>query len=146
MIESIHKREKGAHLSEDGACAYIIRMKNDELERQLFLRRWLYVGLTREWARGSYVLFIKRAGAFIGSGVIRQLVPQAELDESEKQFCLQNNFSAKIVFEKLARFIPPVSLQESPIAGMNPLTLHGLEISMRDAEKIEALARSKVIT
>ncbi|MGI0015422.1 MAG: hypothetical protein ACREBU_18550, partial [Nitrososphaera sp.] len=64
----------------------------------------------------------------------------------EKQFCLQNNFSAKIVFEKLARFIPPVSLQESPIAGMNPLTLHGLEISMRDAEKIEALARSKVIT
>jgi len=132
-------------LSEDNAGAYIIRMKSDELERQLFLRRWLYVGLTRGWARGSKVLFIKRTDS-IGSGVIGRIIPLAELDESEKKFCLENNLSAKIVFEKLARFIPPVSLQESPIAGMNPLTLHGLEISMRDASMIEALTRSKVIT
>ncbi len=120
-------------------------MKSDELERQLFLRRWLYVGLTRGWARGSKVLFIKRTDS-IGSGVIGRIIPLAELDESEKKFCLENNLSAKIVFEKLARFIPPVSLQESPIAGMNPLTLHGLEISMRDASMIEAMTRSKVIT
>jgi hypothetical protein len=121
---------------------YILRLQRDEHERQLYAKRSLYVGIRRDWGRGTQILFAKK-DSFIGSGVIDRVVDLEDMNEDEKKLCLENNWYAKIVFAKLARFYPPVPVQDTPAKGLNQLALHGAEV---DASAVIALARARITT
>lgn len=125
---------------------YILRIHRDEFEeRQLFVRRAFYVSVRREWSRGTKVLFVRK-DAFVGSGVIDRFVGIDGLEEPEKKLCLENNWYGKIVFAMLARFHPPVPVQDTPAAGQNPLALHGASIAGSDVLQIERLAPARIMS
>jgi hypothetical protein len=126
------------------AASYIFRIQRDELERQLYTQRILYVSIKRDWLRNTKLLFIRRA-VFIGSGIIDGFVSLGELKEDEKKICLENNCYGKIEFAKLVRFYPTVAVEDTPVAGQNTLGLHGASLSRSDALQIERLARSRLI-
>ena len=125
---------------------YILRIQKDEQERQLFALRSLYVGIRRDWSRGTRVMFVRKAGAFIGSGMIDRVAGLDDMGEEERKLCLENNWYGKIIFAKLARFHPAVPVQDTPASGINPLMLHGSAISPEEIARIEALARAKIMT
>lgn len=129
----------------DEPPSYILRIQKDELERQLFSRRSFYVGIRRDWSRGTRVLFVKK-DAFLGSGVIDRFIAINKLEEPEKKLCIENNWYGKIVFEKLARFVPAVPMQDTPAADQNSLALHGSSIPVLDALQIEGLATARIIS
>ncbi len=126
--------------------AYILRLNSDEIERKLFLRKWLYVGLKRSWTSGSKVLFANRTEAIIGSGIVFRLQQLDELDVPEKALCIQRNWYAKMYFEILASFFPSIPLNNTPIVSENPLALHGLEVSIEVAAAIEELGKVRIFT
>lgn len=130
----------------DKHVAYILRLNSGEIERKLYLCKWLYVGLKRGWMRGSKVLFARKTEAFIGSGVVSRIQRIDELGNSEKELCLQMNWYAKMHFETLASFHPPVALAQTPVVSENPLALHGLEVSAELAAAIEGLANVRIFT
>lgn len=129
----------------DELPSYILRIQRDELERQLFGRRAFYVSVNRDWSQGTLVLFVKK-DAFVGSGVIDRFIAIDALGEWEKKLCVENNWYGKIVFAKLARFIPAVPVQDTPAAGQNPLALHGTSIPSSEALRVQGLAPSKIIS
>ena len=125
---------------------YILRIYRDELEeRQLFGRHTFYVSVRRDWSRGKKVLFVRK-DAFVGSGVIDRFVGIDGLEEPEKELCLENNWYGKIVFAMLARFVPSVLVQDTPVAGQNSLALHGANLSGPDALQIERLATARIMS
>jgi hypothetical protein len=131
-----------------GVPAYIVRVK-EEQERQLYFRHELYVGIRRDWAEGSKILFAKKAAAgeaFAGSGVFEKIVEADAMGEDERSRCIANNWYGRIVFTRLARFLPPVPLRDTPVAGRPVVLLHGLEITDDEAARIENLAASRIIT
>jgi hypothetical protein len=116
------------------------------VERNLFSRRWLYVGVNRGWRKGSKVLFVRKADSFVGSGIIWVVKPAEELDDSEKELCFQRNWSDKLYFATLARFAPPISITATSVASQSPITLHGSELSEEIVSEIEQLALVRIIT
>ncbi|HEU4606179.1 MAG TPA: hypothetical protein VFS46_08080 [Nitrososphaera sp.] len=127
-------------------ASYILKIHRDELEeRQLFSRRAFHVSVRRDWSRGTKVLFVRK-DAFVGSGVIDRFVGIDGLEEPEKKLCLENNWYGKIVFAMLARFHPPVPVQDTPAAGQNPLALHGASMSSSDVLQIEKSAAARIIS
>jgi len=125
--------------------SYILRIPKDELERQLFSRRTVYVSVSRDWSQGTLVLFVRK-DLFIGSGLIERFVALDMLEELEKKLCLENNWYGKIVFARLARFVPGVPVLSTPAAGQKPLALHGSSIAGIDALQIEGLATARIIS
>jgi hypothetical protein len=126
------------------AASYILRIQRDELERQLYGQRILYVSIKRDWLRSTKLLFVRKA-AFIGSGIIDRFVSLGELREEEKKACLESNCYGKIEFAKLARFYPAVAVEDTPLADQNTLGLHGASLPRSDALQIERLARARLI-
>lgn len=126
------------------AASYIVRIQRDELERQLYGQRILYVSIKRNWLRNTELLFIRKA-AFIGSGIIDRFVSSGELREDEKKICLENKCYGKIEFARLVRFYPAVAVEDTPVAGQNTLGLHGASLPCSDALQIERLARARLI-
>jgi hypothetical protein len=126
------------------AASYILRIQRDELERQLYGQRILYVSIKRDWLRSTKLLFVRKA-AFIGSGIIDRFVSLGELRESDKKVCLESNCYGKIEFAKLARFYPAVAVEDTPLADQNTLGLHGASLPRSDALQIERLARARLI-
>lgn len=132
--------------ADEQTSCYILRIQRDELGRQLYAGKSLYVGIKRDWSRGTKILFVRKADAFIGSGAIDRIVDLDEMGEGERKLCLENNWYGKLLFAKLTRFRPAVPVQDTPAAGQNPLTLHGASIAGVDVSKIEALAPVRIIT
>lgn len=126
------------------ATSYILRIQRDELERQLYSQRILYVSIKRDWLRNTKLLFMRKA-VFIGSGIIEGFVSLDELREDEKKICLENNCYGKIEFAKLVRFYPTVAVEDTPVAGQNTIGLHGASLLRSDALQIERLARTRLI-
>jgi hypothetical protein len=126
------------------ATSYILRIQRDELERQLYSQRILYVSIKRDWLRSTKLLFVRKA-AFIGSGIIDRFNSLGELREDEKKVCLENNCYGKIEFAKLVRFYPAVAVEDTPVGGQNPFALHGASLPRSDAPEIERLVRSRLI-
>jgi hypothetical protein len=125
---------------------YILRIHRDELEeRQLFSRRVFNVSVRRDWSRGTKVLFVRK-DAFVGSGVIDKFVGIDGLGEPEKKLYIENNWYGKIVFVMLARFIPPVPVQNTPAADQNPLALHGASMLGPDVLQVERLAPARIMS
>jgi hypothetical protein len=108
------------------------------------MRRWLYVGVRRDWFRGTKILFARKADAFIASGVIGRVAALDEFDPGEKELCIENNWFAKMFFQKLTRFYPEVHVSETILANINPVTLHGSQASADDVVKIEARALCRI--
>lgn len=106
----------------------------------------LYVGLKRDWKSGSVVLFTRRSDFILGSGVVAGVQQLDELESAERELCLQRNWSAKMHFGSLARFVPPVPIKATPLALQSPMSLHGSEISIETATNIEDLASVRVFT
>ena len=126
------------------AESYILRVHQDELERELYGQRILYVNIKRDWLSNTKLLFIKRA-VFIGSGIIDKFVLASELREDEKKICIKNNYYGKIEFAKLVRFYPSVPVEKTSVAGQNTLGLHGASLLRSDALQIERLAKTRLI-
>jgi hypothetical protein len=126
------------------ATSYILRIQRDELERQLYSQRILYVSIKRDWLRNTKLLFMRKA-VFIGSGIIEGFISLDELREDEKKICLENNCYGKIEFAKLVRFYPTVAVEDTPVAGQNTIGLHGASLLRSDALQIERLARTRLI-
>jgi hypothetical protein len=131
-------------LSSNSDVSYILRLGSGDIEGRLFTQRWLYVGVRREWTRGSKVLFAGKVDVFLGYGVIAKVQQIEELDAQEKEFCLQRNSYAKIFFSSLTRFVPPVPVEVTSIASLNPMALHGSRLSAKEASEIEGLANAKI--
>jgi len=125
-------------VSEKPDC-FILRIQKDEVERKIFSLHTFYIGISRDWTPGACVLFLKK-DAFICSGVIDRIIKVDSLQDLEK------SWYAQLVFGKVSRFVPPVPLQETLLARLNPLSLHGATISQSDAARIEALAVAKIIS
>jgi hypothetical protein len=123
---------------------FILRVQGDDLERQLYSQRILYVSIKRKWLRNTNLLFIKKA-AFIGSGTIDRFISMSGLTEAEKKMCLENNYYGKIELAKLVRFYPALAIEDTPIRGQNLLALHGASIPRSYALHIERLVRSRLI-
>jgi len=132
-------------LVSDEPPGYILRIQKDELERQLFSRHAFYVGIRRDWSRGTRVLFVKK-DAFISSGVIGTFVGMDELQEPEKKLCIENNWYGKIVFAKTVRFLPAVPVHDTPVVGQNLLALHGADISSYEVLRIERSVSARIIS
>jgi hypothetical protein len=126
------------------STSYILRIQRDELEKRLYSQRILYVNIKRDWLRNTKLIFVKKA-AFIGSGIIDRFVPFSEIREDEKKICLENSCYGKIEFAKLVRFYPVVAVEDTSVAGQNPLALHGASLPRSDALQIEKLARARLI-
>jgi len=125
------------------AESYILRVHKEEIERELYGRRNLYVNIKRNWLSNTKLLFIKRA-VFIGSGIIDKFVPATELLEDEKKVCIKDNHYGKIEFAKLVRFYPSVPVEKTSVAGQNTLGLHGASLLRSDALQIERLAKTRL--
>ncbi|MGI0005543.1 MAG: hypothetical protein ACREAO_07405 [Nitrososphaera sp.] len=124
-------------------AGFCLRVK-EEQERQLHVRRELYIGIRRDWARGTKILFVKKTlsgDIFIGSGILGRVVELGQMGEDEKRRCLENNWYGKLAFLTIARFHVPVS--ETALAGQPPAFLHGIAV---DVGAVEALARGKLVT
>ena len=131
-------------MAQGKAASYILRIQRDELERQLYGQRIVYVSIKRDWLHTTSLLFIRKF-AFIGSGIIDRFVPVDELGENEKKICLENNYYGKIEFAKLVRFYPAVAVEDTCVAGHNSLGLHGASLPCSAALQIERLARARLI-
>ena len=128
---------------------YIIRIARDDIEKQLYARRSIYVGIRRDWSRGAKILFVRKAGsddAFIGSGIVDKIVVAGGLAEEERKLCLENNWYGKLVFARLTRFRPAVQVKDTPAADKNPLVLHGALVSSANFSEIEKYARAKIVS
>ena len=124
-------------------AGFCLRVK-EEQERQLYVRRELYIGIRRDWARRTKILFVKKTlsgDIFIGSGILGSVVELAQMGEDEKRRCLENNWYGKLAFLTIARFTVPVG--ETSLAGQPPAFLHGIAA---DVGAVEAFARSRLVT
>lgn len=133
-------------LTESSGRTYILRLGTEEAERHLFVQRWLFVGLKRDWTKDSKILFVRKSEAFIGSGIVAQVQQLEDLENSEREICRQRNWSTKLLFETLARFSPPLSVKVTSVAPQSPMSLHGSVITHAAAAEIEGLASAKIIT
>ena len=125
-------------------ATYILRIQTDDLEKQLYGRRILYVSIKRDWIKSTKVLFVRKT-AFIGSGIIDKFTSVDKLGEHEKKLCLENNCYGKIEFAKLMRFYPTVAVENTPVRAQNPLRLHGASLARSHVLEIERLPRARLI-
>jgi hypothetical protein len=124
--------------------SYILRIQRDELERQLYGQRILFVSMKRDWLGNTKLLFVRKT-AFIGSGIINRFASFSELREDEKKICLKNSCYGKIEFAKLVRFYPAVAVGDTPVRRQNPIALDGASLPRSDALQIEKLVQSRLI-
>ncbi|HEX9677512.1 hypothetical protein [Nitrososphaera sp.] len=126
--------------------SFVFRAKDQD--RRLYARRELYVSIRREWENGSRLFFASKTHVdlLIGSGIIEKIIEVDVMDEQERRLCLQNNWYGKIVFERVERFSPPLSVQDTPLAGTRPALLHGLNLPEEQAAEIDSLVSSRIIS
>jgi hypothetical protein len=130
------------------ALAYAMRVK-EEQERTLYVRRELHVGIRRDWSRGTRILLVKKNAAgdlVIGSATLEKIVELGALGDRERELCLKNNWYGKMVFSALARFLKPVAVSDTPLAGKPPALLHGLALTGDEFSAVENMAGSRIIT
>ena len=98
------------------------------------------------WSKGSKIIFLKNGftdfeDAFIGFGTIKKTFEPFELEFVERQMCVENTYCKKIVFGKLVKFLPELSINDNQIAhrGKGVHYCTGVQISDSEIPKIERL-------
>ena len=126
------------------ATGFVLRITREDTERKLFVARAFYVGVRRNWSRGSRAVFVQRMSAdmFVGCGTIERLVEIEDMEESEKQLCMRNNWYGKVLFEVVVKFLPPVSSAAAKVSMLQT----GEQIAASEIEKISAMALTKIIS
>jgi hypothetical protein len=129
---------------------YILRIVKDDWEKQVFALKAYYVGVRRGWEKGSTIFLIKKTesgDAFIGYGIIKNIASLDEMDDKEKEVCINNNWNKKLSFGKLVRFEPPVPVKDTVVGkwGQKGALLHGTPISQSDIEFITKIAKTKIM-
>ena len=129
---------------------YILRIAKDEWERQVFALKAYYAGVRRDWEKNSTIFLVKRTqsgDAFVGYGIVRSVTLLEDMDDKEKEMCVNNNWNRKLSFVKLVRFEPPVLVKNTIVSkwGQKGALLHGAPISEPDMESITKMARNKII-
>jgi len=126
--------------------SFVLRVKGQE--RRIFADRELYVGIRRDWQKGSRLLFVDKTpeDVVIGSGVFDAIIELEAMSEQEKKLCLQNNWYGRIIFDSVERFLPPVPVRGAPLAEIKSVLLHGLEISEQQAQQITSFVSSRIIS
>jgi hypothetical protein len=85
--------------------------------------------------------------AFVGYGIVKNVISLEDMDDKEKEMCVNNNWNKKLSFGKLVRFEPPVLVKDTMVSkwGQKGALLHGAPISEPDMEFITKMARNKII-
>ena len=129
---------------------YILRIAKDEWEKQVFALMEYYAGVRREWEKDSSIFLIKKTDsgdAFVGYGIIKSVTSLEDLDDKEKDMCINNNWNKKLSFGKLVRFEPPIPLKDTVVSkwGQKGALLQGAPISQSDMESITKIAKTKIM-
>lgn len=130
---------------------YILRIIKDQWERQVFAIKAYYAGVRRDWKPDGKILLIKNteAGdAFVGYAVIKKITDLDEMDDEEKDMCIDNNWNKKLSFGKLVRFEPSVLVKDTVVGkwGQKGALLHGAPISEDDVESIVKMSKVKIVS
>lgn len=124
--------------------SFALRLRESQ-ERQLRVRRALYVGIRRDWSRGSKIVLVKKApsgDSIIAVGTLERVAELGDMDADEKKLCMDSNWYGKMLFSQVARFYPPIPVSATELAGVQPALLHGHAVS--NVSKIEAMS-AKII-
>lgn len=140
--------------------SFIIRITR-AIANQIYANRTYYVGNERDWSGSSKIIFLvkyspdqieisssEHSDAFVGFGIIEKSLELSHLNVVEKTICIQNNYTKKILFGKLVRFVHEIPLKGSFSRWMEntgPI-LHGTQISNSEISKIENRATVMLIT
>jgi hypothetical protein len=130
---------------------YILRIIKDQWERQVFAIKAYYAGVRRDWKPDGKILLIKNteAGdAFVGYAVIKKITDLDEMDDKEKDMCIDNNWNKKLSFGKLVRFEPSVLVKDTVVGkwGQKGALLHGAPISEDDIESVVKMSKVKIVS
>lgn len=127
-------------------ATFALRVKGQE--RRLYTKRELYVGIRRDWTKGSRLFFVDKIDTdiLIGAGIFEKIIELDSMDEQERQLCLQNNWYGRITFESVERFLQPLPAHDTPLADIRPALLHGFEIPKEQAEEIDSLVASRIVS
>ncbi len=129
---------------------FVLRIKDQD--RRLYAGHHLYVGIRREWQKGSRLFFVEKntreeaEDVITGSGVFEKTIEVDAMGEQERRLCLQNNWYGKIVFEYVERFLPPVPVPSTTLASTRPALLHGLAVTGEQTAEINSLVSSRIIS
>jgi hypothetical protein len=142
----LSKEEEHQH---DNAFGFALRIAREEVERKLFIDRIFYIGIKRNWHRGSKVIFVKRSlsgDSFVGSAVVERFVLTNHMSDTEQRLCTTNNWYGKIVFRIVTKFLPAVSVEASAGAGGNRLLglQTGEQVPTSEIEKISQMASARL--
>jgi hypothetical protein len=81
--------------------------------------------------------FTEFEDAFIGLGTIEKTFEPFELEVVERQMCVENTFSKKIVFGKLVKFLPELPINDNQISSLRqrvPLLHQRTDFRFRNTE------------
>jgi hypothetical protein len=127
---------------------YIVKISKPASANRIFWKRIYYTKLTRNWIRGSKLVFITKTidskDVFIGLGKIKTSYELPLLDPDERKICIQNNFHSKIIFNTMAKFFPAVATRDVDFISLNRMegpSLDGAYLSDSEISSIERLAK-----
>ncbi|MEM2919796.1 MAG: hypothetical protein QXW14_01365 [Candidatus Nitrosocaldus sp.] len=130
---------------------YIMRIaNNDEFEASVFSRRAYYTAMRRKWEKGMKILLARKiegkGDAFIGYAIVDRALSVDELSKEERDMCIRNGWSTKVLFSRLVRLQPPILIKDTPVGRwpQKGALLHGAPISDGDMNSVIELASIKI--
>lgn len=82
-------------MTEGGNYGYILRISEDDWEKQVFEIEKYYTAVRRRWHRGTNILLARKkdvGDSFIGYGVVGKVKHLWELSPEEEAYCQENNW------------------------------------------------------
>jgi hypothetical protein len=112
---------------------YILRIARKDWLKQVFELTRYYTGLARKWQHGLTILFVYRTSegdAFVGYGVIKEVLSFDELSESEQEICKEHGWKYVLDFAYVVKFNQPVLVKETSLAEskLRGKFLHGVRL------------------
>ena len=131
---------------------FIVKISRTELLNQIYWKRVYFSKLKRDWTEGSKIIFVTKTmdseEAFAGLGKIEMVYELSALDIDERKVYVKNNYSSKIVFGTMVRFLPTILTHRTKLPSLRkseyPI-LDGLNISDSEVSMIEDIAKISII-
>ncbi|HJT50089.1 MAG TPA: hypothetical protein VJ729_18055 [Nitrososphaeraceae archaeon] len=131
---------------------YVVKISRPELLNQIYWKRIYSSKLRRDWTEGSKIIFITKIEsseeAFVGLGKVKMIYELSALDIDERKFYVKSNYSSKIVFGTMVRFLPAIVTHRMKLQSLRkteyPL-LDGVNISDSEVSMVEDIAKISII-
>jgi len=128
-------------MTEGGNNGYILRISEDDWEKQVFEIKKYYTAVRRKWHRGTNILLARKTDvgdSFIGYGVVGKVEHLWELSPEEEAYCQENNWKIVITFKALTRFKNPYPIKDTFLADdpRKGSFLHGARLSEEHTDDI----------